>query len=160
MAVQDAKEWQSAQDVGASSARNLLAGPPAPPSFENEKLVCYVDAAWDASTRNCGFAGIFKGSEHGKIQSFKDSRRYVESALIAEALAIRKAVLEAFMSNVDSLLVLSDSQTLVKLLKTKGSRTELSNILTDIYYFGSRLKACSFYVTLRPTQWQSRCLYL
>lgn len=145
MAVQDAKEWQSAQDVGASSARNLSAGPPAPPSFENEKLVCYVDAAWDASTRNCGFAGIFKGSEQGKIQSFKDSRRYVESALIAEALAIRKAVLEAFMSNVDSLLVLSDSQTLVKLLKTKGSRTELSNILTDIYYFGSRLKACSFY---------------
>ncbi|CAG7908967.1 unnamed protein product, partial [Brassica rapa] len=72
------------------------------------------------------------------IQSFKDSRRYVESALIAEALAVRKAVLEAFMSNVDSLLVLSDSQTLVKLLKTKGSRTELNNILTDIYYFGSR----------------------
>ncbi|CAN6971913.1 unnamed protein product [Brassica rapa subsp. trilocularis] len=45
--------------------------------------------------------------------------------MIAEALAIRKAVLEAFISNADSLLVLSDSQTLVKLLKTKGSRTDL-----------------------------------
>ncbi|CAN7107167.1 unnamed protein product, partial [Brassica rapa subsp. narinosa] len=48
-------------------------------------------------------------------------------------------------SNVDSLLVLSDSQTLVKLLKTKRSRTELNNILIDIYYFSSLLKACSFY---------------
>ena len=83
-----------------------------------------VDAAWDASTRNCGFAGIFKGREQGMIQSFKDSRRYVESALIAEALAVRKVVLEAFMSNVDSLLVLSDLQTLVKLLKTKWGLLE------------------------------------
>lgn len=58
------------------------------------------------------------------IQSFKDSRRYVESALIAEALAVRKVVLEAFMSNVDSLLVLSDLQTLVKLLKTKWGLLE------------------------------------
>ena len=86
--------------------------------------MCFVDAAWDASTRNCGIAGVFKGSEQGKFQSFKDSRRY-DSAMIAEALAIRKAVLEAFISNADSLLVLSDSQTLVKLLKTKGSRTDL-----------------------------------
>ncbi|CAF2272369.1 unnamed protein product [Brassica napus] len=125
-AVQDAKEWQSAQDVVASSARNLSAVPPAPPSFEDEKLVCYVDAVWDASTRNCGFAGIFKGSEQGKIQNFKDSRRYVESALVAEALAIRKAVLEAFMSNVDSLLVLSDSQTLVKLLRLRGRGRNLA----------------------------------
>lgn len=106
--------------------------------------MCFVDAAWDASTRNCGIAGVFKGSEQGKFQSFKDSRRY-DSAMIAEALAIRKAVLEAFISNADSLLVLSDSQTLVKLLKTKGSRTELNNILTDIYYYSSRLKACSFF---------------
>ncbi|KAF2543489.1 hypothetical protein F2Q68_00032299 [Brassica cretica] len=120
LAVQDAKEWQSAQAAVASSARNLSAGPPSLPTFDNEKLVCFVDAAWDASTRNCGIAGVFKGREQGKFQSFKDSRRYVDSALI----------------------------TLVKLLKTKGSRTELNNILTDIYYFSSRLKACSFIIFL------------
>ncbi|CAN7074363.1 unnamed protein product [Brassica oleracea var. botrytis] len=27
-------------------------------------------------------AGVFKGREQGKFQSFKDSRRYVDSALI------------------------------------------------------------------------------
>ncbi|KAG2246753.1 hypothetical protein Bca52824_086381 [Brassica carinata] len=57
-------------------------GPPSLPTFDNEKLVCFVDAAWDASTRNCGMAGVFKGREQGKFQSFKDSRRYVDSALI------------------------------------------------------------------------------
>ncbi|KAF3599993.1 hypothetical protein F2Q69_00037903 [Brassica cretica] len=63
LAVQDAKEWQSAQAAVASSARNLSAGPPSLPTFDNEKLVCFVDAAWDASTRNCGIAGVFKGRQ-------------------------------------------------------------------------------------------------
>lgn len=144
LAIQDAKEWEAAQEVVASAARNQPSDLPMPPSVENEKLVCFVDAAWDATTQNCGIAGVFKGQDHRRHQGFRESRRHVGSALVAEALAVRRAVLEAFTSNADSLRVFSDSQTLVKILNAKSSLTELNNILIDVYYFSNRLKVCSF----------------
>ncbi|CAN6803095.1 unnamed protein product, partial [Brassica oleracea] len=82
--------------------------------------------------------------EQGQQFSFKESRCQVDSALAAEALAIRKAVLEAYISNDESLVVLSDSQVLIRILQTKSSRKELNNILVDIHHFSSRLTACSF----------------
>lgn len=103
---------------------------------------------------SCCFVSMRNRISGTKERLISFRRRIVEgfpnnSSLIAEALAIRKAVLEAFISNADSLLVLSDSQALVKLLKTKGSRTELNNILIDIYYYSSQLKACSIYYISR-----------
>ncbi|CAN6987908.1 unnamed protein product, partial [Brassica rapa subsp. trilocularis] len=85
-----------------------------------------------------------KGRETAQLTGFKEPRRAVDSALTAEALAVRKAVMEAYTANAESLVVLSDSQLLIGLLQTKSSRKELNNILTDIHHFSSRLSACSF----------------
>ncbi|KAL0732890.1 hypothetical protein Bca4012_009100 [Brassica carinata] len=113
----DAKEWQEAQLI-APSVYSVTLGTsylprrsPPIPNYEEESLVCFVDAAWDSATRNCGFAGVFKGRDQQRYQDFKDSR----------------------------------SHTLVKLINIKGARKEVNNILKDIYYYSSRLRACSFH---------------
>ena len=61
LAVLDAQEWQATQTEITPLSRNSPKEPPPLPKFEKESLVCFVDAAWDATTRNCGIAGVFKG---------------------------------------------------------------------------------------------------
>ncbi|CAG7907769.1 unnamed protein product, partial [Brassica rapa] len=63
---------------------------------------------------------------------------------MAEALAVRSAVMTAASSNIRSLTVLSDSQTLIKLLKTKESRPALFGIIFDIYHFSSLFDSIAF----------------
>lgn len=63
---------------------------------------------------------------------------------MAEAIAIRAAVMKAASSNLRSLTVLSDSKVLITMLKTKTSRPALFGILFDIFYFSSVLDSVSF----------------
>ncbi|RID72173.1 hypothetical protein BRARA_C04078, partial [Brassica rapa] len=108
-------------------------------------LLCYVDGAWDAVSRNCGTGGIFSGEGSSAYpNSISDSRRFVSSALMAECLAIRSAVMHAASLNIKSLMILSDSQSLVKLLKERGSVPALFGILFDIYHFSSLFDVISF----------------
>ncbi|KAF2562305.1 hypothetical protein F2Q70_00018329 [Brassica cretica] len=71
---------------------------------------CYIDAAWDV-------------------------RKHVSSALMAEALAIRLAVMTAAFSNIKSLVILSDSLSLITMLKARESSAALFGTLFDIYHF-------------------------
>lgn len=63
---------------------------------------------------------------------------------MTEAIAIRSAVMYAAASNVKSLMILSDFQSLVKLLKEGGSTPALFGILFDIYQFVSSFNVVSF----------------
>lgn len=98
-------------------------------------MLCYVDGAWDATSRNCGTGGVFSGTVGQCPAPISDSRRFVSSAIMAECLAIRSAVMHAASLNIKSLMILSDSQSLVKLVKERGSVPALFGILFDIYHF-------------------------
>ncbi|CAG7861676.1 unnamed protein product, partial [Brassica rapa] len=50
----------------------------------------------------------------------------------------------AAFSNIKSLVILSDSLTLITLLKGKETRPGLSGILFDIYFFSSYFELISF----------------
>lgn len=63
---------------------------------------------------------------------------------MAEALAVRLAVMKTAFSNMKSLVILSDSLSLITLLKGKDSRPELFGILFDIYHFIPYFDAISF----------------
>nr|VDD54534.1 unnamed protein product [Brassica oleracea] len=54
---------------------------------------------------------------------------------MTEAIAICSAVMYAASSNVKSLMIRSDSQSFVKMLREKGSSPAVFGILFDIYYF-------------------------
>ena len=64
---------------------------------------------------------------------------------MAEALAIRSAVMYAASSNVKALMILSDSLSLVKLIQEGDSVPALFGILFDIYYFNSSFDSVTFY---------------
>ena len=88
-------------------------------------LVCNVDAAWDAKTGGCGIGGVFSGDNARNLLTVFEAHNHVISVLMAEAIAVHRAVSNAVYSNVRSLSVLSDSLSLVKLLKNRETQPEL-----------------------------------
>ncbi|RID48701.1 hypothetical protein BRARA_I05196 [Brassica rapa] len=149
-AISEAREWQSAQSPPLFRDTQLPPNPGKarvqhPLQVRSGMLLCNVDGAWDAGTRNCGTGGVFSGGgPHACLPPISDSRSLVSSAFMAEALAIRSAVMYAASLNIKSLMILSDSQSLVKLLKERGSVPALFGILFDIYHFSLLFEFISF----------------
>ncbi|XP_013635062.1 PREDICTED: uncharacterized protein LOC106340761 [Brassica oleracea var. oleracea] len=75
---------------------------------------------------------------------FSAYRRYVPSALVAEVLAVKAAMTAAISSHVSSLLVCSDSKTLISLLKFHGHDVVLKGVLYDIRFLGLSFTSISF----------------
>ncbi|CAF1887997.1 unnamed protein product [Brassica napus] len=117
-----------------------------PSVVEIRGRLCNVDAAWDAKARNCDIGVIFSGESTITLPNLCESRNHVSSALMAEAIAVRLAVATVVYSNVRSLAVLSDSLSLIKLLKNGGSQPELFGIMFDIYHYLSYFDdiSCTF----------------
>ncbi|XP_018435563.1 uncharacterized protein LOC108807819 [Raphanus sativus] len=119
-AISDAKEWQNAQaqDVILQQRPSSNHVPSSAPSVHEappHTVICNVDAAWDVRTANCGIGAIFSGVNTClNLSPCSDSRSHISSALMAEALAIRFAVMYAASSNVKVLMILSDSLSMVK----------------------------------------------
>uniref|UniRef100_A0A0D3D1Y2 RNase H type-1 domain-containing protein n=1 Tax=Brassica oleracea var. oleracea TaxID=109376 RepID=A0A0D3D1Y2_BRAOL len=92
----------------------------------------------------CGIGGIFRGVNSSRLPNIHYSRRFISSALMAEAIAVRSAVMKAASSNIRSLTVYSDSRVLISMIKTKETRPALYGILFDIFYFSSLFETISF----------------
>ena len=149
-AISDAKEWQSAQSQ--ETTQELTSAPQT--TRPNSALLsdgpprtvrCNVDAVWDQRSGNCGTRAIFSGDNTYPLSSPRsDSHSHISSALMAEALAIRSAVMYAASSNVKVLMILSDSLSLVKLLKERRSIPALFGIVFDIYHVSSTFDSVFF----------------
>ena len=63
---------------------------------------------------------------------------------MAEAIAVRSAVMTAASSNFRSLTVYSDSQVLISMIKAKETRPALYGILYDIYHFSTLFDSICF----------------
>lgn len=83
-----------------------------------------------------------------KVQG-ADAKRYVGSALMAEALALKMALLHANRLQILDLRCFSDSRSLVSLLTSKSSVVEMQGILHDIRMLSSSLNSISFHFTSR-----------
>jgi len=68
---------------------------------------------------------------------------------MAEVIAVRLAVLTAVYLNVRSLTVLSDSLSLITLLKKGDTQPELFDIMFDIYHALSYFDVISFHFISR-----------
>ncbi|XP_013718786.2 uncharacterized protein LOC106422541 [Brassica napus] len=148
--ISNARKWQGAQMLTTPPTKDvheLSRGKSVPqlPSPSTTMITCHVDAAWDANSGNCGLGGVFTGPPSTThLRQLCESRPFVFFALMAEALAVRLAVMTAACANIKSLLILSDSLDLVKLLIKKESRPALFGIVFDIYYFTSLFDVISF----------------
>ncbi|KAL0715078.1 hypothetical protein Bca4012_022057 [Brassica carinata] len=123
---------------------NHIRSPCPPPRIRPGVLVVNVDAAWDAKTGRCGIGAIYSGEAPVYLPLISEAHSHVSSAIMAEAIAVHRAVSSAVGSNVRSLAVLSDSLPLINLLKTDGYQPELFGIMFDIYRFIPLFDVISF----------------
>ncbi|CAA7021008.1 unnamed protein product [Microthlaspi erraticum] len=82
------------------SSRSTIRHPPV--CQPQGTITCCTDAAWLAEPRSAGSAGLgwIFHSDEGQVSSYSSALSYVSSALVAEALAIRQALLiKAITSN-------------------------------------------------------------
>ncbi|KAL0743704.1 hypothetical protein Bca4012_085217 [Brassica carinata] len=144
-ALQDARAWRAAQLA--------VAKPPLPQNVVSALHVPHVDActwfsfsdaAYDSSTGNCGLGWHIRDPSNSFTQSSSAYWRFVPSALVAEALAVKSAMTAAISSHVSSLLVCSDSKNLVSLLKFHGQDVVLKGVLHDIRVLAHSFTSISF----------------
>lgn len=149
-AITDAREWQQAQDQTVKPTTQLSIMPSrfAPPLLAPLPQRLQFVMSMEHGMRAQGTVGlgvVFSGwRPNREIEPLSASRSYVSSTLRAEALAICLAVMHAASLNIKSLMILSDSLALVKLLKEGGSVPALFGILFDIYHFSSFFTSVSF----------------
>ncbi|CAE5958563.1 unnamed protein product [Arabidopsis arenosa] len=142
----EAKAWQAAQlSLPKQSTTKAVQGA----RQENTEAVkCFVDAAWHATTGVCGQGWIIYDPSGNAPLRFSDSQHFVASALTAEALALRNALLtiknDPRLATITSLEMFSDSQTLISALKSKASSKELKAILLDITCLSESFSSIAF----------------
>lgn len=80
----------------------------------------FTDAAWNPSTSCAGFGWVIddliSSTQHSATETF------VSSPLMAEALAVRHAMIFALNRGIESIVIHSVSQSLIKLIKNNSYR--------------------------------------
>ncbi|ESQ50054.1 hypothetical protein EUTSA_v10002209mg [Eutrema salsugineum] len=91
-----------------------------------------TDAAWCKEKQTAGL-GWFLGNILSREFQSSTTVLNVGSALMAEALSIRKALETAKEENIDRLIILLDSQVLIKAINSKHLSSEIHGTLSDIF---------------------------
>lgn len=133
-AVRDARAWANAQ------LPHKLQVPPHTlmPTCRSRALPqpstvrCYSDVACQESSGNSGFGWIFKTLAGADVSFGTSPQRFVASAIAAEALAIKSALLDAAYARYRDLEVFSDCKGLVSLIDSNDTSATLKSLLYDI----------------------------
>lgn len=145
--VKDARAWKAAQTIVAMpSVPRVVVGASAPclHVVNSATWSSFSDAAWDPATGNCGLGWLLRDSENSIAECSSSNRRFVPSALVAEAMAVKAAVETAVTLRVSRLIVNSDSKNLILLLKTQGQDVALRGVLHDIHVMSHLLDSISY----------------
>lgn len=132
-AVRDARAWMIAKSLETTRAIPCPLRDPLV-SHPQGTITCCTDAAWLAEPQSAGSAGLgwIFSSEEGSTSSYSSACSYVSSASVAEALAIRQALLMAIDLRYNSLVLQSDSLILITAIISKKFLLETHAILSDI----------------------------
>ena len=90
------------------------------------------DAAWRQDSKSAGLAWIFSDQGNTEITRSSSAQDHVSSPCMAEALAIREALLHAAALSYSHICHRTDSQVLARVINRRSSTIELFGILSDI----------------------------
>ncbi|CAA7058351.1 unnamed protein product [Microthlaspi erraticum] len=136
-AVNYARDWQTAQQ------RKSKQGTKTPNQFRSIRQIprgnwttCKSDAAWKEENKVAGlgwviYNGINTSREKILLQG-ASTQQFVKSPLSVEGLALLTALHKAKELGINNLIVISDSQQLIKTINKEISTKELHGILHDI----------------------------
>lgn len=89
------------------------------------------DAAWDANKQAAGLGWFLLAQP--QIQAYKERVPFVTSPLMAEALALRNAVMLCQRSRIRKVRFESDYAQLIKIINSEAIASELHGVVADIF---------------------------
>ncbi|KAL0838236.1 hypothetical protein Bca101_090126 [Brassica carinata] len=104
----------------------------------------FTDAAWRISDKTAGCSWILHKPGERDSTSGTSTELCVASPLMAEALAVREALLHAKARHLSNICLKSDNQVLVKALNSKQHPVELYGINLDIEKLSSSFSSITF----------------
>ncbi|KAL0743087.1 hypothetical protein Bca4012_084600 [Brassica carinata] len=107
-------------------------------------VVCNTDAAWSCESSIAGLGWIYNLSDLNKQEALSKCSRNVSSPLMAEALAMREAIISAKHRLLYKVWFQSDSQELIRAINSKSYPMELYGVLSDIELLSSFFVFISF----------------
>ncbi|WZY83148.1 hypothetical protein YC2023_029532 [Brassica napus] len=146
-ALKHAREWQlanedkpkpptaSPKDCSANLVQNQV---------QDSVYRCHVDAAWISSSGQAGMGWTCSDPRGVNLFQGTMERKVVASALVAEALALRAALQDAGTREIQDLICLSDSKSLITLITGRSSVIALKGILHDIDVLSRTFASISF----------------
>ncbi|XP_024010394.1 uncharacterized protein LOC112085418 [Eutrema salsugineum] len=140
-ALNASKEWTANQGSKPKAAESLV---PHLPHDVTTEVICHSDAAWNASNNTAGLGWTIQAGNESPIQKFSATSQCVRSPLMAEGLAIRAALSHAAAEDIRSILVNSDSLSLIRALSSGSFISELHGILEDISLLSSGFENATF----------------
>lgn len=135
--IRAAREWEQTQP-GMAKATNkpppLHLPPPSLmlPSLNPDLVIVNTDAAWNARTGKAGLAWVLFDHNEREMSRGSHLQEHIQSACMAEALAVRSALLHAADLNIKHIWLRSDSQVLIGALASGRRSIELYGVLSDI----------------------------
>ncbi|KAG5388116.1 hypothetical protein IGI04_029657, partial [Brassica rapa subsp. trilocularis] len=139
--LSDAREWANAQTPKPVKSLKPVAIIEQTQRRSEQRQV-FTDAAWNSSTAEAGLGWIIEDGTSFTHHSATSA--FVDSPLLAEALAVLTAMNFALSNGIDSIAVLSDSQVLINTIKKKIMKLEIFGVLSDIYCLTTSFKSISF----------------
>lgn len=131
-----AKEWESAQ-------KPALASPPMQTTAQLDTTLstmdlplstvfCNTDASWKADSKMAGLGWTFTQPDGQEVSRGSGAHDHVPSALLAEAMGVREALIHAASLNITKICFRTDSQVLHRAITTGRRPLELFGILSDV----------------------------
>lgn len=141
-----AREWTSAQGSPLQQQQQHGRTPrikQSPSILEGETL-CRTDAAWNKQQKRAGLAWIFTGNGFPSAKEGSTTQEHVDSPLVAEALAMRLALIKAATLEITSLRMSSDNLTLIRAISNGMQVKEIHGIVCDIQAISSAFANIKF----------------
>ena len=128
LAIKSAKEW----DLGLNVKKvTYQKPPPVDVQQSSASTVVRTDAAWRKEDKKAGLGWTVRSVTSHELRQ-KKQVEHVSSALMAEGLAIREALLCCRRQGLNSIHLKSDSSQLISAINRKEPLTKIHGILSDI----------------------------
>ncbi|XP_010456726.1 PREDICTED: uncharacterized protein LOC104738219 [Camelina sativa] len=141
-AVAYAREWWIAHELSIKTPPSQLRQ--ATRSVSADLTRCFSDAAWNEETKTAGLGWVFLDPITQVETKGSDTATHVNSSLIAEALALNRALQHASDLGYRKTSFASDSQTLIKATNLEIQHKEIHGILHDILERSLQFEEISF----------------
>lgn len=154
-AIKAAVEWQEATNLlnttmPPTKKPNSVSTKDSPPVNLTPQIpantsALYSDAAWNSTSLAGGMGWVSTTADGSILFKGTVTRRNVASALVAEAMALKTALLEAVSHGLTDIICFSDSKCLIDLITGKKTVVALQGLLHDLGVLSDSCNSISFY---------------